>query len=118
MPSDARQSAPDLSIGTGENVGIHPSGYTEPSASVTIRQDGDHSRELIETMARFRKSPFDFFREVSLHISGTGWRSYEHPIGAPVFYPKFSEEMLAKVMKNKLLLDKIDELAKKRVETE
>ena len=111
----ARQSAPDLSIGTGENVGIHPAGYIEPTAA---RQDGDHSRELIETMARFRKSPFDFFREVSLHVSGAGWRSYDHPIGAPAWYPSFSDEMKEKVKQSPMLLDKIHDLARQRVATE
>ncbi|KIW00424.1 uncharacterized protein PV09_07954 [Verruconis gallopava] len=110
-----RPSAPDLSIGAGENVGIHPSGYVEPS---TKRQDGDHSRELIETMARFRKSPFDFFREVSLHISGTGWRSYDKIIGTPIYYPGFSEQMKERVLQSPMLLDKIHELARRRVETE
>jgi 1-acyl-sn-glycerol-3-phosphate acyltransferase len=109
----ARQSAPDLSIGTGETVGIHPSGYTEP---ISRRQDGE--RELIETMARFRKAPFDFFREVSLHVSGTGWRSYEHPVGPPVFYSGFSNEMKERVVQSPMLLDKIHELARKRVDTE
>jgi 1-acyl-sn-glycerol-3-phosphate acyltransferase len=112
--SPARSSAPDLSIGAGENIGIHPSGYIEP----TEQQDGDHSRELIETMARFRKSPFDFFREVSLHVSGTGWRSYDKVVGAPIFYSGFSEQMKERVLKSPMLLDKIHELAKKRVDTE
>jgi glycerol-3-phosphate O-acyltransferase len=110
-------SAPDLSIGLGDNVGLHPSGYTEPPVAAP-RQDGDHSRELIETMARFRTSPIDFLREVSLHVSGTGWRSYDRVVGQPVFYSGFSEEMKAKVVGSPMLRAKVEELAKRRVEVE
>lgn len=105
-------SAPDLSIGLGDNVGIHPSGYTEPPNSAT----GD--RELIEKMSRFRNSPVDFLREVSQHVSGIGWRSYEKPVGQPVYYPGFSEEMKLKVLRNQLLRDKVEELASLRVDVE
>ncbi|QDS73408.1 hypothetical protein FKW77_008222 [Venturia effusa] len=105
-------SAPDLSIGLGDNVGLHPSGYTEPSNPAT----GD--RELIEKMSRFRHSPVDFLREVSQHVSGIGWRSYGKPVGQPIYYPGFSEEMKLKVLRNQLLRSKVGELADLRVNAE
>jgi glycerol-3-phosphate O-acyltransferase len=116
-PKPPAESAPDLSIGLGDDVGLHPAGYTEPPAPVSLH-DGDHSRELIETMARFRASPIEFLREVSLHVSGTGWRSYDRIVGQPVFYAGFSEEMTAKVVSSPMVRKKVEELAKRRVEVE
>jgi hypothetical protein len=34
-----------------------------------------------------------FLREVSLHVSGSGWRAYDNFIGQPIFYPGFSENI-------------------------
>ncbi|KAE9980043.1 hypothetical protein BLS_009225 [Venturia inaequalis] len=110
--SPMASSAPDLSIGPGDNVGLHPSGYTEPLNPST----GDH--ELIEQMTRFRHSPVEFLREVSQHVSGIGWRSYEKPIGQPVYYSGFSEEMKLKVLRNQLLRNKVTELAGLRIDVE
>lgn len=106
-------SAPDLSIGLGDNVGIHPSGYTEPPTNPTT---GD--RELIARFSGFRQSPVDFLREVSQHVSGIGWRSYEKPVGQPVYYQGFSEEMKLKILRNQLLRNKVEELAGLRVDVE
>ena len=106
-------SAPDISI-LGDEVTLHPSGYTESPS----RQDEDTSRTLIDQMARFRESPFDFLREVSLHVSGTGWRAYDNVVGQPVFYRGFSEEMKAKVLKNPMLRGKISQLAQQRIQVE
>ncbi len=69
-------------------------------------------------MTRFRQNPFDFLREAGLHISGTGWRAYDDIIGQPVFYPGFTDEMTGRVLSNPLLVNKIQELAKLRVEQE
>lgn len=57
-------------------------------------------------------------KEVSLHVSGTGWRAYDDYIGQPIFYPGFSENMIAAVLSTPILQKKIAELAEKRVETE
>jgi hypothetical protein len=59
-----------------------------------------------------------FLREVSLHVSGTGWRAYENPIGQPIFYTGFSENMKAAVMSTPILQKMISELAEKRIEVE
>jgi hypothetical protein len=59
-----------------------------------------------------------FLREISLHISGTGWRSYDKPIGQPVYYSGFSENMKAAVVSTPILQNKISELAAKRVQVE
>ena len=109
----SRASAPDLDI-LGDQVTIHPTGYVEPPAS----QDEGHERNLVEHMARFRESPLDFLREVSLHVSGTGWRAYDEVIGQPIFYSGFSENMKAAVMKTPMLRRRIEDLALRRVEVE
>jgi glycerol-3-phosphate O-acyltransferase len=109
----AVESAPDISI-LGDSVTLLPSGYTESQA----RRDADHSRELVGTMARFRSSPFDFFREVSLHVNGTGWRAYDRVVGQPVFFPGFTDAMKQRLINNKMLQEKIQQLAQIRVEKE
>ncbi|KAI8942706.1 hypothetical protein NX059_000754 [Plenodomus lindquistii] len=105
--SPAAEQAPDLSITADDNVFLHAAGYNESP-----------DRSLIQGMARFRSSPLDFIREVSLHFSGSGWRSFDDHIGQPQFYPGFSEDMKARVLSNPMLVAKVRELADKRVEVE
>jgi 1-acyl-sn-glycerol-3-phosphate acyltransferase len=108
------EGAPDISI-LSDNVMLYPSGYTQsPNAS----KKEDHERALIDTMARFRSSPFEFFREVSLHVNGTGWRAYDKIIGAPVYFPGFTEMMKEKVLASPILRSTVNDLASKRVKVE
>ncbi|RDL39815.1 putative glycerol-3-phosphate acyltransferase [Venustampulla echinocandica] len=109
-----RPAAPDLEI-LGDRVTLHPSGYIEPPEKP---QDGDRERTLMGSMARFRSSPLEFLREVSLHVSGTGWRAYDDFIGQPIFYPGFSEQMIAAVLSAPILQKRITELATKRIAVE
>lgn len=103
----ASEQAPDLSITAADQVHLHTAGYNESP-----------ERGLVHSMARFRSSPLDFIREVSLHVSGTGWRSYDNIVGQPIFYSGFSDEMKARVLNNPMLVRKVRELAEKRVEVE
>jgi 1-acyl-sn-glycerol-3-phosphate acyltransferase len=105
-PSTAEQ-APDLSITADDRVFLHTAGYEESP-----------ERGLIQSMARFRSSPLDFIREVSMHFSGTGWRSFDDHIGQPEYYSGFSEDMKARVLGSPMLVAKVRELAAKRVEVE
>ncbi|KAF2671853.1 glycerol-3-phosphate acyltransferas-like protein [Microthyrium microscopicum] len=107
------ETAPDISI-LGDNATLYPSGYTESQA----RRNEDKSRTLIDTMARFRSSPLEFFREVSLHVNGTGWRAYDNPIGAPMYFPGFTDRMKEMVMSSTMLQEKITDLSTKRVVVE
>ena len=59
-----------------------------------------------------------FLREVSLHVSGTGWRAYDNFIGQPVFYPGFSENMTAAVLSTPILQQQISGLAEKTLAKE
>ncbi|TVY52478.1 Dihydroxyacetone phosphate acyltransferase [Lachnellula cervina] len=111
MADPRGSSAPDLDI-LGDQVTLHPSGYVEPPQRP---QDRDKEQNLVEHMARFRTSPLEFLREVSLHVSGTGWRAYDHFIGQPIFYNGFSENMTAAVLSTPILQKKITELAAKRI---
>lgn len=106
-------SAPDLEI-LGDQVTIHPSGYVEPPA---IRRDSAE-RNLVQHMVRFRESPLEFLREVSLHVSGAGWRAYDDVVGQPIFYNGFSDKMKAAVLRTPLLKQRIRELAQRRVDVE
>lgn len=106
-------SAPDLDI-LRDQVTIHPTGYVQPPSS----QVGGQERNLVEHMARFRESPLDFLREVSLHVSGMGWRAYDDVIGQPIFYSGFSENMKATVLRTPMLRKRIEQLAEQRVKSE
>jgi 1-acyl-sn-glycerol-3-phosphate acyltransferase len=105
--SSPAEQAPDLSITADDQVHLHAAGYNESP-----------DRGLIHSFARFRSSPLDFIREVSLHFSGTGWRSFDDHIGQPEFYPGFSEDMKARVLSSPMLVAKVRELATKRAEVE
>ena len=106
-------SAPDLDI-LGDQVTIHPAGYVPPSST----RSEDEERNLVEHMARFRESPLDFLREISLHVSGMGWRSYDDVIGQPIFYSGFSANMKATVLRTPMLRRRIEQLAQHRVDVE
>jgi hypothetical protein len=101
------EQAPDLSITADDHVHLHAAGYKESP-----------ERGLIHSMRRFRSSPLDFIREVSLYVSGSEWRSYDNIIGQPIFYSGFSEQMKNRVLSSPMLVKKVRELAAKRVELE
>ena len=113
--SSTAPRAPDISI-LGDHVAIHSSGYTESPDQP--QKPASEEQPLLERWARFRTSPFDFLREISMYISGDGWRSYDHIVGQPVFYSGFSENMKTMVLSNPMLRDKILELAEQRVTVE
>lgn len=107
-------SAPDLEIASSQ-LTIHPSGFTggpEP------QDEQITERNLVRHMVRFRENPFDFLREVSLYMSGTGWRAYDEPIGQPIFYSGFSEKMKNSILGSPLLQNKVTELANRRLAVE
>ncbi|CAI7652560.1 unnamed protein product [Penicillium glandicola] len=108
------QLAPDLEI-VNSQLTIHPSGFT---GGPETQDEQITERNLVRHMARFRENPFDFLREVSLYMSGTGWRAYDDPIGQPIFYPGFSERMKTSILGSLLLQNKITELANGRLMVE
>jgi len=96
-----------------DKVTIFPDSY-----ATTTGQNETRDRNLVEHMARFRESPLDFLREMSLHVSGSGWRSYDDVIGQPIFYQGFTDNIKAAVMATPMLHAKIGELAGKRLVVE
>jgi hypothetical protein len=113
-PVDAGQTAPDLEI-VGNQVTLHPSGFTGGNDS---QDDAITERTLVRHMARFRETPFDFLREVSLFVSGTGWRAYDSVIGQPVYYPGYSDNIKRSIVRSPLLQSKMTELAEARLKVE
>ncbi|KAI0545312.1 acyltransferase-domain-containing protein [Xylaria curta] len=109
----ARDSAPDLQI-LGDQITLQPRSYVE------TRRPGhaDEEEALMKNMARFRSEPLRFLREVSLYVSGTGWRAYDNFIGRPIFYSGFSEQMRTAVVSAPLLRARISQLADKRLAVE
>lgn len=109
-------AAPRVSrLGDGLYSSSNSSGSTSPAAQ--IAQDPSEEA-LLESYARFRSSPFDALREFGLHVKGTGWRSYDRIVGQEIFYSGFSDRMKNMVMSSPLLLAKIAELSKRRIDVE
>ncbi|KAI2472476.1 acyltransferase-domain-containing protein [Annulohypoxylon bovei var. microspora] len=106
-----RDSAPDLQI-LGDQITLQPRSYVE------TRRDDGQEEPLMHNMARFRSEPLQFLREVSLYVSGTGWRAYDKVIGQPIFYSGFSEHIKNSVVSAPLLQTRISQLADKRLEFE
>lgn len=77
-----------------------------------------HDRNLVEHMVRLRESPLDFFRDLSLHIKGSGWRSYEHIVGQPIFYSGFTAEIKKAVMATAMVREKMEALTTQRLRVE
>ncbi|KAJ5599743.1 hypothetical protein VI817_000877 [Penicillium citrinum] len=107
-------SAPDLEI-VGKKLTIHPSGFTGGPGT---QDEPITERNLVHHMARFRENPLDFLREVSLYMSGTGWRAYDDVVGQPVFYSGFSEKMKSSILGSPMLQEKVKELAHTRLKVE
>ncbi|KAK5658256.1 hypothetical protein OQA88_2231 [Cercophora sp. LCS_1] len=107
---DPRDSAPDLRI-LGDQITLQPSGFVE-------RRRDEKEEALMKNMARFRSEPLQFLREVSLYVSGTGWRAYDDVVGQPIFYSGFSEHIKSEVMSATLLQTKISQLADMRIAVE
>ncbi|KAK3361089.1 hypothetical protein B0T24DRAFT_114108 [Lasiosphaeria ovina] len=112
--ADGGDSAPDLRI-QGDSITLQPSGFVAPPEAV---RGGEKEEALMKHMARFRSEPLQFLREVSLYVSGTGWRAYDDVIGQPIFYSGFSEHMKSLVMSAALLQTKISQLADMRIAVE
>ena len=74
--------------------------------------------ELLEPYARFRGEPLNALQELSAHVWGEGWRSYDNIVGQEIFYDGFSENMKRMVMRQESLKKQISLLANKRVEVE
>ena len=112
-------SAPDLRI-LGDEVLLQPSGVSEPSkARKTTSHPKKHTsrseseEQLLGHIARFRSNPFSFLREISLFITGTGWRGYENVIGPPIFHQGFSDNMKSNVLEHPMLQQCMHEMAEK-----
>ncbi|UKZ86225.1 uncharacterized protein TrAFT101_002063 [Trichoderma asperellum] len=112
---DASSSAPDLQI-LGDEITLQPSGFVEPRG---VLQD-DKEEALMNQTHSFRSEPLQFLREVSLYVSGQGWRAYDRDrvIGQPVFYSGFSENMISNVLSAPLLQKRISQLANDRLAVE
>lgn len=135
-----RDSAPDLQI-LGDQITLQPSGFVGPPGAAAREHDKEEA--LMQHMARFRSEPLQyvrvtliisiisttscantqcllprFLREVSLYVSGTGWRAYDNVIGQPIFYSGFTENMKNLVLSAPVLQARIADLAERRLAIE
>jgi glycerol-3-phosphate O-acyltransferase len=86
--------------------------------AVGPRQDVSTEQNLVEHMARFEVNPYEWFREVALFVSGSGWRAYENVTGQPVFYSGYTDKIKSAVTASPILQRKLTELTEKRLEVE
>ncbi|KAK1020056.1 hypothetical protein LTR33_019257 [Friedmanniomyces endolithicus] len=107
MSKHVSHLSPELSI-LGDSLQVHL-----PSI---VADQTSQEQSLLEPYARFRSDPINALQEFGLHLTGTGWRSYDKIVGTDIFYPGFSENMRAMVMRQGKLQSRISELAQKRVE--
>ena len=120
MPSSKSTAAagppaiPDLQI-LGDQVTLYPG--TAPPA-MPPEPGASTERNLVEHMVRFRESPFEFLREISLHVAGTGWRGFDEVVGQPQFFRGFTDNMKAETLTSPMIAQKIADLADKRVDVE
>ena len=109
---------PDIGI-VGNKVTIEHAGVRGGHPELQRQQDENNTEQhLVHNMVRFRERPLDFLREVSLYLSGSGWRAYDQPIGQPIFYPSYSDNVKSVILRNPLLQNKVRELAEKRIKVE
>ncbi|ROV93153.1 hypothetical protein VMCG_08733 [Cytospora schulzeri] len=114
----SRDSAPDLRI-HGDRITLQPSGYVEPPNTGHASHPAEDEEEaLMKHTANFRSEPLQFLREVSLYVSGTGWRAYDNIIGQPIFYSGFSDNMKNAILSAPLLNESISNLAGQRLAVE
>lgn len=114
---DDSSAAPDLEI-VGNQVTIQHAGFTGGPEQHDEEDGAITERHLVRNMARFRERPLDFLREVSLYMSGTGWRAYEDVVGQPIYYPGYSERVKSLMLKNPILRNRVKELAEARLAVE
>lgn len=105
--------APDIDL-ISDTPQIHP-----PLVPASQNDHSEESRDLItRNFAHFREDPLSFLKDISLHYSGTGWRKYEDPIGQPIFYKGFTENMKNRLLTAPVLRQKVESLAERRVQRE
>jgi 1-acyl-sn-glycerol-3-phosphate acyltransferase len=102
-----------------------PNARTMPSASQLPQtefsaplQHESTEQNLVEHMAHFEANPYEWFREVALFVSGSGWRSYENVTGQPVFYSGYTDKIKYAIMLSPILQRKLAGLTDKRLEVE
>ncbi|KAF3922587.1 hypothetical protein AA313_de0203211 [Arthrobotrys entomopaga] len=124
-PSTSRSTAgPDMDILNQENP-IHPPLVQDVmppppddgSIAVTI-DTPDTSRNLAQKHSSFRDHPIKFLQEIQMMYSGTGWRAYDNPVGQPVYYTGFTEDMKKAILESELVETKIQTLANETVADE
>ncbi|KKA29376.1 hypothetical protein TD95_004039 [Thielaviopsis punctulata] len=108
---------PDLQI-RGSQVTLQPASVVPADDKKKVALASEEEEPLLHNMASFRSEPFNFLHEISLHMSGSGWRGYDNFVGQPILYPGFTENMKNKVLSAKLLTDRIAELTNERVSQE
>ncbi|KIW34104.1 uncharacterized protein PV07_00903 [Cladophialophora immunda] len=83
-----------------------------------VSRDDSTDRSILTRMQRFRTNPFTFAHEISLFVRGVGWRAYDNPLGQPVFYPGYTDNVKNAVMASPLLRQKIVDLTEERLKVE
>ena len=80
-------------------------------------RDGPEERHLMQHQ-HLRSDPWGWARDISLFVSGKGWRGYTNVIGQPSFFSGYSDRMKAAVIRSPMLQQKVHELVDRRLKVE
>jgi 1-acyl-sn-glycerol-3-phosphate acyltransferase len=113
----ARLPADMHSTGLYASTHAPPSKLSQTGNSTSIQHESTE-QNLVEHMVRFEVHPYEWFREVAVFVSGSGWRAYENVTGQPVFYSGYTDKIRSGIMASPMLQRKLAELTDKRLEVE
>ena len=91
---------------------------TTPSNLPNTANEDEISRNIAYKHSHFRAHPLGFLNEIKMMYSGTDWRSYDNPIGQPIYYKGFTENMKDMILNSPLVQRQIAQLADKRTHVE
>lgn len=95
-----------------------PNAEQQRTVTGASQQHVSTEQNLVEHMARFEVKPYDWFREVALFVTGSGWRAYENVTGQPVFYSGYTDKIKSAITTSPMLQRRLVELTDKRLEVE
>ncbi|GAA5925860.1 hypothetical protein JCM10213_007305 [Rhodosporidiobolus nylandii] len=81
------------------------------------RERGNGQKNVVEGHAgHLRNDPIEFSKQLSLWVSGTGWRSYNEYIGGRVFYEGYSEDCIRHILTSRQVTSRVRHLTEKRLD--
>ncbi|GAA5915410.1 hypothetical protein JCM6882_001416 [Rhodosporidiobolus microsporus] len=85
-------------------------------AALVKRPNGNGQRNVVAGhQGHLRSDPIEFSKQLSLWVTGTGWRAYDDYIGGRVFYEGYSEECIRGIMSSRQVNAQIQRVTEARM---